>query len=111
METESYNSISGTIILLTLFAQSYVFGLRYCLKWVHTLILTELAIKNELLEKYSIVWKGHKIQWNSSMETTANIREKSFVLQKAIGCTLMQPIFGWFLYIILPLTIFMEMRL
>ena len=29
MENENKNSIGGTIILLALFAQSYIFGLRY----------------------------------------------------------------------------------
>ena len=69
METESYNSLGGTIILLALFAQNYIFGLRYKVtlstskffsKWVCSLILTERANKKKPKEIHSIVWKGHR---------------------------------------------------
>ena len=53
MEIESYISLGGTIILLALFAQKYIFGQRYneCAPF----ILTEPAIKKELKEYNSIV--------------------------------------------------------
>ena len=57
METASYNSLGGTIILLALFAQNYIFGK-----------LTEHAIKNELKEHVPLYKKD--TEKNSPMETT-----------------------------------------
>ena len=53
-------------------------ALKFCSKWVWAEILSECAIKNELKEVYSIVWKEQKLKLNSPMETTSTRQETNF---------------------------------